>query len=67
LVRHRQITVYLIRKILKWSYPKTARQFRQDHTTVLYGFRKIEELMAIDPAFAAEIETLEQKITGAAQ
>ena len=43
----RQIAMYLCRDLTGMSYPKTAELFkRKDHTTVMYAYKKVSELMA---------------------
>lgn len=64
-VRARQITMYLARTITKRSLPDIGRRLSgRDHTTILHGIRKIEEKIAKDSAFAAEIEGLRYVIDG---
>jgi hypothetical protein len=52
----RQIGMYLARKHTTHSYPEIGRRFGgRDHTTILYAFHKIENLVASDPVFASQI------------
>ncbi|WP_304439658.1 helix-turn-helix domain-containing protein, partial [Brevundimonas sp. Root1423] len=47
------------------SYPDIGRRFGgRDHTTVLHGVRKIEELMGLDDQIARDVETLTRKLRG---
>lgn len=56
-VRPRQIATYVARQLTKQSFPQIARKFGpRDHTTILHGCQLVEELMAIDPAFAADVK-----------
>ena len=38
----RQIATYLIRKLTNLSLPDIGKEFNRDHTTILYGIRKVE-------------------------
>lgn len=38
----RQIAMYLIRNLLKMSLPDIGKEFNRDHSTALYGIRKVE-------------------------
>ena len=38
----RQIAMYLIRKLTNLSLPDIGKEFARDHTTALYGIRKVE-------------------------
>lgn len=56
-VRPRQIATYVARRLTGQSFPQIARRFGpRDHTTILHGCQLVEELMAKDPDFAAQVE-----------
>lgn len=58
-VRPRQILMWLARHHTPRSLPEIGRRLGgRDHTTVLHSVRRIDEMMADDPAFAAEVEEL---------
>jgi chromosomal replication initiation ATPase DnaA len=62
-VRPRQIAMYAARKLTEQSFPQIARRFGpRDHSTVLHGVYVIEQLIAKNPAFAAEIDALMRSI-----
>jgi chromosomal replication initiation ATPase DnaA len=62
-VRPRQIAMYAARKLTEQSFPQIARRFGpRDHSTVLHGVYVIEQLIAKNPAFAAEIDALLRSI-----
>ena len=42
----RQIAMYLIRKMTNLSLPDIAKEFGKNHTTVLYGLRRVEQELA---------------------
>lgn len=63
--RPRQIAMYLCKQHTTRSYPDIGRRFGgRDHTTVLHGVRKIEELMPQDDQIARDVETLTRKLRG---
>jgi chromosomal replication initiator protein len=61
--RPRQMAMYLSKALTTRSYPEIARKLGgRDHTTVLYGVRKIEELMAVDSQIAEDAEILRRML-----
>jgi chromosomal replication initiator protein len=63
--RPRQIGMYLCKHLTTRSYPDIGRRFGgRDHTTVLHGVRKIDELMAKDEQIARDVEALTRKLRG---
>ena len=63
--RPRQIAMYLCKQHTTRSYPDIGRRFGgRDHTTVLHGVRKIEELLASDEQIAKDVEALTRKLRG---
>jgi chromosomal replication initiator protein len=63
--RPRQIAMWLCKQHTTRSYPDIGRRFGgRDHTTVLHGVRKIEELMSLDDQIARDVETLTRKLRG---
>ena len=63
--RPRQIAMYLCKQHTTRSYPDIGRRFGgRDHTTVLHGVRKIEELMPKDDQIARDVEALTRKLRG---
>lgn len=63
--RPRQIAMYLCKQLTTRSYPDIGRRFGgRDHTTVLHGVRKIEELLATDEQIAKDVEALIRKLRG---
>src|SRR5215467_11836170 len=62
-VRPRQIAMYLAKTLTLRSLPEIGRRFGgRDHTTVLHAVRKIESLIGVDNALAAEIEVLKSQL-----
>ncbi len=63
--RPRQIAMYLCKQHTTRSYPDIGRRFGgRDHTTVLHGVRRIEELMPKDDQIARDVEALTRKLRG---
>ncbi|MFN7113895.1 MAG: chromosomal replication initiator protein DnaA [Alphaproteobacteria bacterium] len=63
--RPRQVAMYLAKALTEHSLPEIGRKFGgRDHTTIIHGVRKIEELLLADRQLAADIETLKQRIAG---
>ncbi len=63
--RPRQIAMYLCKQHTTRSYPDIGRRFGgRDHTTVLHGVRRIEELAAKDDQIARDVEALTRKLRG---
>jgi chromosomal replication initiator protein len=54
----RQVSFYLCKEILDISLQKIGQVFGRDHTTILYGIKKIEKDLAADPAFKESIDML---------
>ncbi len=60
IVRARQISMYLCRKLLAFSYPQIAEIYGgKDHTTVIHACSKVEK----DEALQGTINVLSQKIS----
>jgi chromosomal replication initiator protein len=61
--RPRQMAMYLCKRLTQRSLPEIARKIGgRDHTTVLYGVRKIEELMSMDSQIAEDAELLRRML-----
>ena len=61
--RPRQVAMYLAKQMTNRSLPEIGRRFgKRDHTTVLHGVRKIEELMATDSQIADDLELLRRAL-----
>ena len=65
IARPRQVAMYLCKLHTTRSYPDIGRRFGgRDHTTVLHGVKKIEELMGKDEQIARDVEALSRKLRG---
>ncbi|MEJ6393050.1 chromosomal replication initiator protein DnaA [Gymnodinialimonas sp. 2305UL16-5] len=63
IARPRQMAMYLCKRLTTRSLPEIGKKFGgRDHTTILYGVRKIEELMQIDSQIAEDAELLRRTL-----
>ncbi len=61
--RPRQMAMYLSKQLTSRSLPEIGRRFGgRDHTTVMHGVRKIEELMQQDSQIADDLELLRRSL-----
>ncbi|NNE81755.1 MAG: chromosomal replication initiator protein DnaA [Silicimonas sp.] len=61
--RPRQIAMYLAKQLTARSLPEIGRRFGgRDHTTVMHGVRRIEELMQKDSQIADDLELLRRSL-----
>ena len=61
--RPRQIAMYLCKKLTSRSLPEIGRRFGgRDHTTVMHGVKRIEELMQQDAQIADDLELLRRAL-----
>jgi len=61
--RPRQVAMYLSKKMTSRSLPEIGRRFGgRDHTTVMHGVKRIEELKAHDGQIAEDLELLRRAL-----
>lgn len=61
--RPRQLVMYLAREETDSSLPQIGRELGdRDHTTVLYGCEKIEELLDVDPTLRREMLEIKARL-----
>lgn len=61
--RPRMIVYYLARKLTKMSLPQIARAMGdRDHTTILYGAKRIHLLSKVDEVLRDDLDVLELRI-----
>ncbi|MFC4671547.1 chromosomal replication initiator protein DnaA [Seohaeicola nanhaiensis] len=61
--RPRQVAMYLCKQLTSRSLPEIGRRFGgRDHTTVMHGVRRIEELRESDSQMAEDIENLRRQL-----
>ena len=65
IARPRQVAMYLSKQLTLRSLPEIGRRFGgRDHTTIMHGVRKIEELMAMDSQLADDLQLLRRQLQG---
>lgn len=63
IVRPRMIAMYLCRQLVGSSYPEIGMRFGgKDHSTVINAIKRIEQLVLVDGALAASIDTIRARI-----
>ncbi len=63
LARPRQAAMWLAKQLTTRSLPDIGKRFGgRDHTTVLHAVRRIDELRALDPQLARDLEILSRKL-----
>ena len=61
--RPRQVAMYLSKQLTSRSLPEIGRRFGgRDHTTVMHGVRRIEELKQQDGQIAEDLELLRRSL-----
>ncbi|MEO9779066.1 MAG: chromosomal replication initiator protein DnaA [Sedimentitalea sp.] len=61
--RPRQVAMYLAKQLTSRSLPEIGRRFGgRDHTTVMHGVKRIEELKGIDGQIAEDVEILRRAL-----
>ena len=61
--RPRQVAMYLCKQLTTRSLPEIGRRFGgRDHTTVMHGVKRIEELKVQDSQIADDIELLRRSL-----
>ncbi len=63
--RARMTAAYLCRTTIvpELSLPNIGRQFGRDHSTIIHACRRVAELSASDPKFAALVERCRSNVT----
>jgi chromosomal replication initiator protein len=65
IARPRQIAMYLAKQLTLRSLPEIGRRFGgRDHTTIMHGVRKIEELMSTDSQLSDDLQMLRRQLQG---
>jgi len=59
----RQLAMYLMKKLTNKSLQEIGHYLgRKDHTTVMHALQKVQRGIATDPAFAAQVQEIEQEL-----
>jgi len=62
--RPRQVAMYLCKALTQYSLPEIGRKFGgRDHTTIIHGVRKIEELLTSDRDIANDVASLRRALS----
>ena len=61
----RHVSMYLMREIIDYSFPKIGSVFEKDHATAIHGHKRIKKLMEEDLGIKINIEGLINDIKGA--
>ena len=65
IARPRQVAMYLAKQLTPRSLPEIGRRFGgRDHTTIIHGVRKIEELMSTDSQLSDDLLLLRRLLQG---
>ena len=65
IARPRQVAMYLAKTLTEHSLPEIGRKFGgRDHTTIMHGVRRIEELVVSDQGIQEDVELLKRAIGG---
>ena len=65
IARPRQVAMYLSKQLTLRSLPEIGRRFGgRDHTTIMHGVRRIEELMATDSQLSDDVMLLRRLLQG---
>ncbi|MEZ5777377.1 MAG: chromosomal replication initiator protein DnaA [Paracoccaceae bacterium] len=65
IARPRQVAMYLAKTLTTRSLPEIGRRFGgRDHTTIMHGIRKIEDLKATDSQLAEDLDLLRRLLEG---
>jgi chromosomal replication initiator protein len=65
IARPRQIAMYLAKQLTSRSLPDIGRRFGgRDHTTIMHGVKKIEELMTSDSQLSDDLQMLKRLLQG---
>ena len=63
--RPRQVAMYLAKVMTEHSLPEIGRKFGgRDHTTIMHGIRRIEELVVSDRSLREDVESLKRALAG---
>lgn len=60
----RHVAMYLAHEMMQMSFPRIGQAFaNRKHTSALYAYSRIKELLLADPAFAQQVTIISRKLT----
>lgn len=59
----RHVAQWLCKKHASWSLAHTGRRFGRDHTSVMHGCERIDQMMAANVVFHTRVENLSNSVT----
>lgn len=63
IARPRQVAMYLCKQLTQYSLPEIGRKFGgRDHTTVMHGIRRIDELLQSDKSLSEDVDILTRSL-----
>ena len=60
----RQVSMYIIKELTNYSYPKIGSVIGKDHSTIIYAIKTVTNMMENDEAFRFNVEGLINDIKG---
>lgn len=60
----RQVSMYIIKELTNYSYPKIGSVIGKDHSTIIYAIKTVTNMMENDEAFKFNVEGLINDIKG---
>lgn len=60
----RQVSMYIIKELTNYSYPKIGSFIGKDHSTIIYAIKTVTNMMENDEAFRFNVEGLINDIKG---
>jgi len=60
----RQVSMYIIKELTNYSYPKIGSVIGKDHSTIIYAIKTVTNMMEKDEAFKFNVEGLINDIKG---
>lgn len=59
----RQVAIYLSREITELSFPALARDFKKNHTTILYCWEKVKKELKTNAALEVQVKEVKKLLT----
>lgn len=63
IVNARQIAMYLLRKLMRLSFPSIGKIFNRDHTTAIYAFEQVMNTIEEDNSLKNQVSSIEKVFT----